>query len=1424
MSTARADHHQFSGHRLRWLAAGFVSSALLFLLLTSLPTLAESQQNLPAPVQTDRDQPTTGRDVQAFIIYLEAHANLTDDSLPDDLIARRQAVIGRLQQVASSSQADLLDTLRQMQATKRVIQFEPLWIVNAVLVEGERNAIERLADRPEVGRVEPDTRRQWVGPIETFPAEANGQWSWGVQRVGAPHVWHGLGVTGQGVTVAIMDSGVDWQHPVLKVNYRGTQPGGGANHANNWADFVDGSLAPVDANGHGTHVAGTAVGQEGIGTAPGAKWIAVRVLDENGGGTIGDIHRGFQWLMAPNGNPALAPDLVNNSWGGSPELVDFVQDVAALQAAGIIPLFAAGNDGPFPGTVGAPANYPDTLAIGATDPRDAVTWFSARGPSGLTSETKPTFVAPGARVLSSLPGGTYGYRNGTSMAAPHATGAYALALSAAPSLSRLQLTRLFTSTASVIGASQPTDDSGWGRLDAYAAVAQISPGGTLQGVVLNNNQPLPGIAITITTPGAVALPFVTDASGRYSARLQPGLYQIQINKYGLNPYTAGSLLVNDGQTTTHNINLVTLPGGRVRGYVRQAGTRQPVNATVIVAGKPLSVTTGVDGYYSVRLPVGQYELLATSNGHRVDRHVVNVAAGSTIGLDFQLNQGPSTLLVDTGQWYWQSQAGYFAQALLASDYGFDRWSVANLFYDAPTADDLAEYDVVVWSSPFDSPGPIGASDAISTYLGLGGNLLISGQNVALQAYDPLEPQSWWYRHLRGDFLGKTAWPVLVSGESGSVFAALNPGLNGSGSAQNQRATDQVRPRLDSFTEVAFRYPDGQAAGLMAGQCADHNIVYLGFGLEGVNDQVHRSSIISASYDYFALPDTESGIRFSPSRIDDFAVPGTQITYTLRIYNLSETMTDTFALTTSTGGWSASLITPSLTLGPCEAGQTYLTISVPPEATANLTHTIQVSAASANEPGLHQAMSVYLKTPGHILLVNDSRWFNRAALYQAALGESGFEYDYWVTGSTPLDRGSPSQALLNAYDIIIWYTGYDWYAPLTAEEIERLIVYLDQGGRLFLSSQDYLFRHPSDPFTRDYLGVADFRESITPTLIFEAPDLPLLGRSQDALPLDYGPYRNYSDGLLPASGSRISVWHNRAMAGGLATANADWRTIFWALPFETLPAENLAPAMNQIVGWLSDLGDTSFVVDRRTTAVTAPESWRTYSLTLRNTERRSNQVMITNTLPAELVIDPATITGAAAYDPVGRQLTWSGLLGQGASHLITYLARPAAGLSPGRRIENPVTIHMTAHNLRFVQSTPLWIEAPDLSPSHLSVAPLAARPQDSISYDLVLWNDGLAGGTISGTLFLPAELRPLTDTLAASSGQVSLSGGRVSWQGTLLVGQKVTITLNLTSPLYLRPLWLPAISVVDDATTNPLVQSTVFYLAPFQAYFPTIAKH
>jgi subtilisin family serine protease len=249
------------------------------------------------------------------------------------------------------------------------------------------------------------------------------------------------------------DSGVDWQHPAIKDAYLGAATTGGrmVAHDHHWYDPWDGTAEPWDDKGHGTHTMGTVLGADGenkVGVAPGASWIACRNM-RHGLGNPGSYLSCMEFLFAPfpldgdpfrDGDPARGAHVVSNSWG-CPQEEGCQPDtlrraVDNLRAAGQMLVVAAGNDGPLCGTIQDPlALYDAVLTVGATQRGDQATSFSGRGPvtadgSGIP---KPDLVAPGQDIRSSVPGG-FTNLPGTSMAGPHVAGAVALLWSVEPDL------------------------------------------------------------------------------------------------------------------------------------------------------------------------------------------------------------------------------------------------------------------------------------------------------------------------------------------------------------------------------------------------------------------------------------------------------------------------------------------------------------------------------------------------------------------------------------------------------------------------------------------------------------------------------------------------------------------------------------------------------------------------------------------------------------------------------------------------------------------------------------------------------------------------------------------------------------------------------------------------------------------------------
>ena len=387
------------------------------------------------------------------------HPGLTEDGFL--IVFREQAdlsiapsVADRTQRIAYLYQA-LTETAVRVQTPARIeldrlgVEYRPHYLINMIEVKGRADLMPAFAARPEVKEVLANPSVRMVNYRETMdllalPIPGQGV-EWNITAVGAPLVWN-EGVDGSGIVVGGADTGVDWTHPALQSKYRGWTNGTGS-HDYNWYDPWDDSAAPWDDVGHGTYTLGTVLGQEGtdnrIGMAPGAKWIACRNM-RFGIGNPGSYLSCMEFFLAPfplggdplrDGQPKLAPHVVNNSWGcpsregcGTAILSPAFQ---ILRTAGIMMVAAAGNEGPACGTAGdPPANSADVFTVGASDESGGLAFFSSRGPVG--GILKPDLTAPGWMVRSSIPGGKYTLSAGTSIAAPHISGAVALLWSAFP--------------------------------------------------------------------------------------------------------------------------------------------------------------------------------------------------------------------------------------------------------------------------------------------------------------------------------------------------------------------------------------------------------------------------------------------------------------------------------------------------------------------------------------------------------------------------------------------------------------------------------------------------------------------------------------------------------------------------------------------------------------------------------------------------------------------------------------------------------------------------------------------------------------------------------------------------------------------------------------------------------------------------------
>ncbi|MEW5951138.1 MAG: S8 family peptidase [Elusimicrobia bacterium] len=313
----------------------------------------------------------------------------------------------------------------------KIIRELPL--INAVVVQFPDYIKDaEIYTLPSVDKVEEDSYRKWIeetsfaaNPLPTVESvlskikegeysfdleipkitpEEQKEMPWGVSKVNAYGAWEYT--QGEGVKVAVIDTGIDYNHPDLKPNYKG---GYNAVKQNN---------DPLDDQGHGTHVAGTIAAVRDlngvVGVAPKAQLYSAKVLDSNGSGQYSWIIDGIQWAV----NNKM--QVINMSLGGPSGSEALKAAVDAAYKAGITVVCAAGNDS---GPVNYPAKYDSAIAVSASDINNKIASFSSRG-------AEIDFIAPGVSVYSTYKGGIYKSLSGTSMASPHMAGLAALAVSA----------------------------------------------------------------------------------------------------------------------------------------------------------------------------------------------------------------------------------------------------------------------------------------------------------------------------------------------------------------------------------------------------------------------------------------------------------------------------------------------------------------------------------------------------------------------------------------------------------------------------------------------------------------------------------------------------------------------------------------------------------------------------------------------------------------------------------------------------------------------------------------------------------------------------------------------------------------------------------------------------------------------------------
>jgi len=433
--------------------------------------------------------------------------NLLDQSMYLPRSEKRVFVTQELQSFAEYHQKELLTSLYDLAYNGIVTEVQPLWISNVVVCKATSEVIYDLAKRKDIAAIDYDETRKLIHYERTNNGNSKTkEITWNVTKVNADDVW-ALGYTGEGVIVAVIDTGVNYNHVDL-ADHLWTDPG----YPYHGWDFRNNDNNPMDDHGHGTHCAGTVAGDgtagSQTGVAPDAQIMCLKVMDSGGSGSESGVWNAIQFAIN-NGADVISMSLGwLHSWG--PNRVTWRNTMINVLSAGLVASVAAGNEGnqqyiyPIPDNVRTPGDcpppwlHPDqtliggtsaVICIGATNSGDGIANFSARGPVTWSSIAgfndypyspgigliRPDIVAPGVNIKSLAYYSNYGYESGwdgTSMATPCAAGVMALMLSKNNNLTPEQISQIIEDSAYKLTTSK-SNTYGSGRVDALEAINNV---------------------------------------------------------------------------------------------------------------------------------------------------------------------------------------------------------------------------------------------------------------------------------------------------------------------------------------------------------------------------------------------------------------------------------------------------------------------------------------------------------------------------------------------------------------------------------------------------------------------------------------------------------------------------------------------------------------------------------------------------------------------------------------------------------------------------------------------------------------------------------------------------------------------------------------------------------------------------------------
>jgi uncharacterized repeat protein (TIGR01451 family) len=1380
-------------------------------------------------------------------------------ALAEELTGR--AAVDAMKIAHHSVAAALLRSLDAAAAAGRASEARSLWIANAVAVEAEPELVREIATRPDVRLITLDKALRpepWSpGPVADRPTASDPDEAlWNIRMIRADDVWQRLGIDGTGSVVAIVDSGVDYHHPVLRERYRGYVGVGNPSNSGNWwcksQDKLCGRrpLYPVDGVGHGTHVTGTALAPDGVGVAPGARWIAARVCVRSDTCYPSWIMESLQWLL--ESEPGAIPDVVNISLSIEDSTLLY-ELTRALDQAGIVVVAAAGNH---PQMLRSPANHPNVIAVGAVDDTGALWRRSGRGKS-LSGEIKPDLVAPGLAITSTIPGGGWARNSGTSMAAPHVTGAVALLRQAKPDITPHETLEVLRRSATPLSDEVPEPGSGWGLLNIYAAVQSVMDVGQLSGHVVDADDGEPISWATVRVATSVGDPIArseVDAKGRYSFDLAPDDYLVIAEAFTYRDAPQRDVRVERDKLTQVDFALEPdEPMGYLAGTLRDAETGVRLGGEIRLEGVPSQFTITVDKHtgFSQRLPPDTYRLRIAQFGYRVLTDTVKVTAGATSERHYVLTPAPRILLVDGDAWAYGAAVDYFRSSLDRLGYVYHEWPVVDETVGPgtpggpPSAEEMGAYDLVIWTSSITGPTYVMGARPISAYLNDGGRLLLSGQDALCtdarteNSTDPCNekarPDPYVRDQLHLRVVRDSAQSVVVEGRDDGPLRGLTLRLNGVDSMDNQSMPDVIAVVDDLNTTLIADYPGVGGAAALAGTCDPHRAIALGFGFEGIEGAAARDEVMGRLLTALTVPDPEKGLVALPDQPSRLQGAGGTAEYTVTLHSTGTTP-DSYNVGIDSSLWGATLwdatfkepLEGPIELGHCKSQPFGVRVAVPEGVGRGITSTTTIRVDGAS--GIERRLRLYTQTPSPVLVVDGDFARNTETRYLEALKHAGVPYDRWVLGLYETRPEPPPDELLARYPSVVWFTGDDWRmdGSLNVPSQRALARYLDEGGRLYFSSADYLTIRGGTPFEderlfhEDYLGVRAFVADQG-----KAHDAPLGGAANSVFaglqPCALEPRRpgeDFSDrlepdtafaesALLSANGQTVATQASRGL----------FKSLFMAFDAGQMEESCANEVMARALDWFSPMYLSKLEIandGRRTFASGDPVRLRLDLLN--NGPRAVDGIAVRWEMPEGAELDPRYTPPNWSWDEATRTLSWSGDLARNQR----LIPEPEVVLQLNEDLADNLGMSSTAlinaEGITVTRAAQWRVNAPDLRGSNKSV-PDADRNLtrgDAARFVINVRNSGTkaaAGFVVTDTL--PTGLVLIPESVFVESGDppdLDSQPGSIIWRGSVSAGSATSMSYSARVTSY-RGGWLRNRAILTDEEGESIELSASVFSRP-----------